>query len=161
LPDLPLRIERVRGMDAVVDYKAEHVRSVDLPLRGFMLHLTLDHGVMRFNPVSFTFPQGRLSGTAKIDARRAVPVSDVDARVREVELAPFFGGAHPLISGALEARAQLHGTGDSVHRAAANANGTVTLVVPHGTVQKAYAELSGINVTPGLFELLGNDKSPT
>jgi uncharacterized protein involved in outer membrane biogenesis len=88
-------------------------------------------------------------------------VNDVDARVTNVQLAQFFGGTHPLIEGLLEARAKLHGPGDSIHKAAANATGTVTLVVPSGAVRKAYAELSGINVTPGLFELLGNDKSDT
>ncbi|HEX2593333.1 MAG TPA: hypothetical protein VHL34_17655, partial [Rhizomicrobium sp.] len=46
-------------------------------------------------------------------------------------------------------------------KAAAAANGTVTAVIPNGTVRKAYAELSGIDITPGLFELLGNDKSDT
>jgi uncharacterized protein involved in outer membrane biogenesis len=161
LPDMPLRVERVRGMDAVVDYRAGSIRSQDFPLRQLVLHLSLDHGVMRFNPITFSFPQGRLSGTATIDARGRTPINDVDARVTNVQLGQFFGGAHPLIDGLLEARAKLHGPGDSIHNAAANATGTVTLVVPSGTVRKAYAELSGINITPGLFELLGNDKSDT
>lgn len=161
LPDMPLRVERVRGTDAIVDYKADTIRSQDLPLRQLKLHLTLDHGVMRFNPISFTFPQGRLSGTAKIDARGKVPVNDVDARIVDIQLAQFFGGAHPLIEGTMEARAKLHGAGDSIHKAAAAATGTLTLVIPHGAVRKSYAELSGIDVTPGLFELLGNDKTDT
>ncbi len=37
----------------------------------------------------------------------------------------------------------------------------MTIVVPNGAVRKSYAELSGINIMPGLFELLGNDKSDT
>jgi uncharacterized protein involved in outer membrane biogenesis len=161
LPDVPLRVDRVRGTDAVVDYKADAVRSQDFPLRQLKLHLTLNHGVMRFNPVSFAFPQGRLSGTAQIDARGKVPISDVDARIVDIQLAQFFGGAHPLIEGTLEARAKLHGPGDSIHKAASAASGTLTVVVPHGTVRKAYAELSGIDVTPGLFELFGKDRSDT
>jgi uncharacterized protein involved in outer membrane biogenesis len=161
LPDMPLRVERVRGTDAVVDYKADTIRSHDFPLRQLKLHLTLDHGVMRFNPVSFTFAQGRLSGTAKVDARGRVPVSDVDARIVDIQLAQFFGGAHPFIEGTVEARARLHGPGDSIHKAASAASGTLTVVVPRGTVRKAYAELSGIDVTPGLFELLGNDRADT
>jgi uncharacterized protein involved in outer membrane biogenesis len=161
LPDLPLRVERVRGTDAVVDYKADAIRSQDFPLRQLRLHFELDHGVMHFNPLSFTFPQGRLSGTAKIDARGKVPVSDIDARIVDVQLAQFFGSAHPLIEGTMEARARLHGQGDSIHKAASTASGTLTIVVPRGTVRKAYAELSGIDVTPGLFELLGKDRSDT
>jgi hypothetical protein len=161
LPDMPLRVERVRAMDAVVDYKAEAIRSQDFPLRQLVLHLTLDHGVMRLNPLTFTFPNGKLAGKVKVDARGAVPINDVDARITDVQLAQFFGGAHPLIEGTMEARAVLHAPGDSIHKAAAAANGTFTVVVPKGAVRKSYAELSGIDVTPGLFELLGNDKSDT
>ena len=65
------RVERVRGMDAVVDYKAETIRSQDFPLRQLLLHLTLDHGVMELYPIAFTFPQGKLAGKVKIDAQRA------------------------------------------------------------------------------------------
>lgn len=161
LPDMPLRVERVRGMDGVIDYKADTIRSQDFPLRQLLLHLTLDHGVMAFNPIAFTFPQGKLSGKATIDARGPVPINDVDARITDIQLAQFFGGPNPLVTGTMEARAKLHAAGDSIHKAAAAANGTFTMVIPHGTVRKAYADLTGIRVTPGLFELLGNDKTDT
>ncbi len=49
LPDTPLRVERVRGMDAVVDYRADTIRSQDFPLRQLLLHLSLDHGVLRLD----------------------------------------------------------------------------------------------------------------
>ncbi|HEX2592519.1 MAG TPA: AsmA family protein, partial [Rhizomicrobium sp.] len=161
LPDMPLRVERVRGMDAIVDYKADTIRSQDFPLRQLLLHLTLDHGVMRMDPLAFTFPQGKLTSHIKIDARKDIPVNDVDARITDIQLAQFFGGKSAVLGGTMEARAKLHAAGDSIHKAAAAANGTVTAVIPNGTVRKAYAELSGIDITPGLFELLGNDKSDT
>jgi uncharacterized protein involved in outer membrane biogenesis len=61
----------------------------------------------------------------------------------------------------LSARAKLHAMGNSVRKAAANASGGVTFVVPRGAMRKAFAELTGIDVLNGLGLLLTNDKSST
>jgi hypothetical protein len=50
------------------------------------------------------------------------------------------------VEGTLEARAKLHGTGASIHKAASDASGTFTAVVPHGTVRQKFAELLGIDI---------------
>ena len=54
-------------------------------------------------------------------------------------------------------RAQLEGSGASVHDFAANSRGTISLVVPQGQMRAAFAELLGINVTAGLGKLLSGD----
>ncbi len=58
----------------------------------------------------------------------------------------------------MQARAKLHGSGDSIHRAASTANGNITIVVPHGEVRAAFAELTGINIARGLGLLLTKDR---
>ena len=163
LPDAALNIGRVRKMDAIVHYSADSVTApANLPLRQVKLTLILDHGVLRFDPVSFVLPQGELSGTIRIDARGPVPRSDIDLRVLHVHLENFFKRpAQAALEGALEARAVLHGVGDSVHKAASTADGTVTIVVPRGEIRQAFAELMGIDVAKGLGLLFSNDKRET
>jgi len=51
-----------------------------------------------------------------------------------------------------------HGGGDSVHDFAASADGTVTFVLPHGEINAAFAELTGIDVAKGLGLLLKGGK---
>ena len=70
-------------------------------------------------------------------------------------------GSPPPLEGLLSARAKLHARGNSVRKAAANATGAVTFVVPSGAMRKAFAELTGIDVLNGLGLLLTNDKSST
>jgi uncharacterized protein involved in outer membrane biogenesis len=158
LPDLPLQVDRVRQMDADVVYHADKVVSQTFPLRGLALTLKLDHGVLKLDPVSMSLSQGRLAGTLQIDARKEVPAVDVDLRFHNVNLQQFVPTAsgEPPIEGTLEARANLHGTGRSVHKVAATANGTVTAVVPKGAVRKQFVELLGIDVDRALF-LSGSD----
>jgi uncharacterized protein involved in outer membrane biogenesis len=164
LPDAPLDVERVRGMDADVTYKALTMRaSPNLPLRRVSLGVKLDHGLLTLSPIDFDFPQGRLTGSAVINARNAVQTDAVDMRVTGVQLQEFLSkgsGSAPL-EGVLDARAKLTGTGDSVHKAAASSDGEVTLVIPRGVIRQAFAELLGIDASKGLFMLLSKNDHQT
>lgn len=146
LPDTPLEVNRVRQMDARVSFHADRVISTDFPLRQLNLKLALDHGVLKLDPVSFTLAFGKLAGGVTIDARKDVPAIDLDARLQDVKLQQFVASNPPIVEGTLEARAKLHGTGASIHKAASDANGTFTAVVPHGTVRQKFAELLGIDI---------------
>jgi hypothetical protein len=161
LPDTPLDVDRVRQMNADVQYDAASVKSEDFPLRDFHMHLLLDNGVMTLNPLTFDFLRGKLAGSVKIDARKDTPVSDVDARLTNIRLEQFVKGSPPPVEGLLEARAKLHAVGNSIHKAASNANGAVTLVVLSGKMRKSFAEFTGIDVLNGVGLLLANDKSDT
>ena len=62
------------------------------------------------------------------------------------------------MAGSFVGRIKLKGAGDSVHRAAANADGEVLAVVPNGEIREAFAELLGINVAKGLGLLFSKDQ---
>ena len=164
LPDATLQTDRIRSMDARVTYTAAQVKAAGgLPLRTVSLVADLDHGLLTLNPISLSFPTGKLSGTPSLDARPKVPVTKVDLRISNLQLDQFVppvSGSRP-ISGGLLARARLTGVGDSVHKAAASSDGAVTVVIPHGQMRQAFAELMGIDATKGLFLLLGKDQQPT
>jgi uncharacterized protein involved in outer membrane biogenesis len=163
LPDAKLDLTRVRSMDAQVKYRADSVTApAHLPLRKVRIDLTLDHGVMTLDPLAFTMPRGEVAGRVRIDARRDVPHSDIDMKMLNMRVEDFFkASANAPLEGTLEARAVLHGDGDTVHRVASTANGTFTVVVPRGRMRKEFAELLGINVTKALGLYLTGDKSDT
>jgi hypothetical protein len=58
-------------------------------------------------------------------------------------------------------RAILHGRGKSLHEVGATAEGTLSVVVPHGDIRKAFAELMGINAANGLGLLLTGNQDKT
>jgi uncharacterized protein involved in outer membrane biogenesis len=164
LPDAPLDVERVRGMDADVTYHAATVQAApNMPLRKVSLGVKLDHGKLNLNPIDLSFPQGRLSGTAAIDASGATQTDSVDLRISNIAMQQFLpkSAGPPPIEGVLDARAQVHGIGDSVHKAAATADGRVVAVIPGGVIRQAFAELLGIDATKGLFMLLSKDQHQT
>lgn len=155
LPDAQLDIRRVRNMDARVSYRAAHVRSERFPLRGASLEVRLDNGLLTLNPMTLDLRQGRITGSAAINAREAVPQASVDLRLANARLESILAtGDNPPLTGTLTGRIRLSGSGGSVRDAAAHANGDITFVTPNGEVREAFAELTGINVTRGLGLLL-------
>lgn len=163
LPDAPLDVERVRQMDADLGYTAKAIVSRDFPLHSIAMHVHLDRGVLRIESMKAALAQGTVAGHVKLDASRSVPVTSVDLKLSDLRLEQLIhpaGDSRP-IEGAVDARAILSGAGNSVHKAAANANGTLTFVVPHGQMRKALAELLGINLLNGGIALLMGDRSQT
>ena len=164
LPDASLYRDRLRAMDADLKYRAQSVETGQWPLKRFALDLTLDDGLLTMDPIDFEFPQGKLAGSIRIDGRKSVVATDLDMRLTNLALQQFLpakNGAPPAIEGTMQARAQLHGTGDTIHKAASTASGRVVLVVPRGKIRQSFAELMGINVANGLYLLLSKDNRET
>ena len=159
LPETPIHTERLRQTNAEVDYSAAAIRSRDFPLTSLDTHVSLQGGVLNLNPLAFGFTQGKLSGSLKIDARKSVPVTSIDARLTDLKAENFIKGTDKPIQGTLEARAVLTGTGNSPHAAASTANGTVTAVVPTGGMRHSLAQWTGVNALTALSLNLSGDNS--
>jgi uncharacterized protein involved in outer membrane biogenesis len=164
LPDATLNVEKIRAMDADVRYRAATINAPGWPVKAATTHIKLDNGLLTANPLNVSLPQGSLNGQVSLNARQATPVTSLDMRLSNARLEQFIpvrGETGPALEGGLVARAKLTGAGNSVHRAAANADGEVTVVVPSGEVRQAFAELLGINVTKGLGLLLNKNEKQT
>jgi AsmA family protein len=163
LPDADLQVARVRGMDADMTYDAASVTTPKLPLKKVHFHLVLDDAKITISPLGFTLPEGQFFGSVSLNARPAVPVTDIDMQLQNLDLTQFkpqSSSSSPL-AGRLVGRIRLHGTGSSVHKAAADASGDMTFVVPQGQMRAAFAELTGINVTTALGLLLAKKDENT
>ena len=163
LPDARLDVTRLRTTDARLTYRATSVDAGRLPIRALSLKAVLDHAVLTVDPLAMSLPQGRFTGVIRLDARRSPPSEAVDLRLTDARLEnlmPGKGGFPPL-EGGLFARAKLSGVGDSLRAAAAGASGSVAVVIPHGEMRKAFAELLGINAANGLLLLFSKSQSET
>ena len=163
-PDATLNFDRIRALDADVTFKAAAITGAPIHLRAGSARVKLAAGVLRAEPVVLDLPQGRITGFVQLDARNRDAITDLDLRLtnaRLENLAPVkFQGAVPF-SGSLAGRARLHGTGDSVHDALADADGEVMFVAPSGEVRRSLAELAGVDLIKGLGLLFAKDQATT
>lgn len=162
-PDAPLRTERLRTMDGRLDFRADQVKRNELAVTAVSLGAALEAGNLTVDPIAFTFAQGELNGTARIDANRDTPYSTVDLRLAGYPLEAVIPARNgqPTVTGRALGRARLEGPGASIADFAAASRGTLTVVVPQGEMREAFAELLGINVGRGLRLLLSEDTRTT
>lgn len=152
-PDSTLDTRRIRQIDADVTYKAISIRDAPVNLKAGSTHVRLNDGLLRADPLTLDLPQGRISGYIQLNARKATPVSDLDLRLTNARidtLIPFKVQGSTPFAGPLVGRAKLSGSGDSVHKAFANASGQVSIVAPGGEIRQSIAELMGVDVIKGL-----------
>ncbi len=163
LPDADLQVQRVRGMDADVQFDAASVTTSKMPMNKVRFHLTLNNGKIALDPLDFALPQGEFSGTVAIDAQGATPQTSIDMKLSNVDLAQFkpMSAKESPLEGQLLGRIKMHGSGSSVHKTAADAKGDITFVIPKGEMREALAELTGIDVSRGLGLMLTKNEQQT
>ena len=61
-PEARLQVNRVRAMDADVNFRAHRIVAGSLPIEKVGFHLKLDEGVLSLDPLAFELPQGKLEG---------------------------------------------------------------------------------------------------
>jgi uncharacterized protein involved in outer membrane biogenesis len=163
-PDATLNFDRIRAIDADVTYKAATIADAPINLRSGSTRVKLKDGILRAEPLDLDLPQGHVQGFIQLDGRKNDAATDLDLRLvnaRLENLLPVkFQGAAPIV-GAVAGRARLHGTGDSVHDAMADADGEVMLVAPSGEIRRSLAELAGVDVIKGLGLLFAKDQTTT
>jgi uncharacterized protein involved in outer membrane biogenesis len=163
-PDAHLAVNRVRAMDADVQFRATSIEAGKVPFSMVNIHVKLKDGVLALNPLQFEMPEGRLSGAISIDARNDVPAVRMDVRATDIKLDQLKGsgpaGMAP-VGGVLQARAVIDGKGDSVHDLMSDADGSLVAVIPHGDIRSAFAELTGIDLAGvGLFLTKNEARAP-
>jgi len=152
-PTARLQVDRVRAVDAEVDFRASSIEAGTVPFTQVSLHVKLDDSVLTLEPLRFDMAQGRIAGEVHIDARSQPPKVRADFRAEDIQLAQFKGkgaNAAPPVDGLLDARAVIEGTGDSVQKVMSDASGTLSVIVPQGDVRSAFAELTGVDVAEGI-----------
>jgi hypothetical protein len=104
---------------------------------------------------------GSLSGEARLDASRTLPRGSLDLVLAgaQVEQIKTDFAAMGGLSGLLSVRAQLSGSGSSPHDMAATAEGTVTAVLPHGTVRAALPEAASLELAGALGLMTKSQKT--
>jgi uncharacterized protein involved in outer membrane biogenesis len=149
IPDTPLRLTGLRDTDAKVTV---HARTLELgreTLQSATAAIATDHGKVSIEDLRASLAQGTVTGSARLDATGEIPRGALDLSVADVHLEKLESGAgnDAPFAGALSGRAQLDAQGGSWHELAAAANGTLTLVIPHGAMRASLANAAGLDLS--------------
>lgn len=163
-PTAKLQAERLRAIDADVQFHADALDAGTVPFTQVNLHAQLEGGELRLAPLRFGMAQGQLAANVRLDANVSPPTVHAELRASDVQLSQFKGkqSAAPPVDGIVDARAVVDGRGDSVHEVMSSASGRFTAVIPSGDIRSALPELTGVDVAKGVGLLLKGpgDRAP-
>ncbi|MGB9332597.1 MAG: AsmA family protein [Steroidobacteraceae bacterium] len=149
IPDTALRLSGLRRTDWRLKLRAQALTLGPATLRSVTALLAVDHGVLSVERFGAALADGTVSGSARLDAARDIPRGTLNLSVADLPLEQLHGKSSEQapLTGLLSGRLELSGEGNSPHELAATANGTVTAVIPRGTMRSSIAELIGLSLT--------------
>lgn len=151
VPDTPFHLNGMRRADAAIRFRARALALGSEQLRSVSAGVAINRGVLAITGFSASLAQATLSGSARLDASRQLPRGELKLSVAGLPLEHFKGrSGDPPFTGVLSGRVQLSGEGKSFHALAATADGTMTAVVPHGSVRASIADVASLDLIGAL-----------
>ncbi|HEU4351307.1 MAG TPA: AsmA family protein [Burkholderiales bacterium] len=149
LPDMPFSPERWESVDADVKIDAGTIkRPEQLPIERFATRVVMRDRVLTLDPLSFGIADGRLAGTVRLDGNHEPMRGEVKMRVQNLQLAKMFPRIEQTKSsvGDVEGLIELSGSGNSVGKLLASANGKVGAYMDHGKISQLLMELVALDL---------------
>jgi AsmA family protein len=162
LPELEIRLDGIRRTNAEITFHAQELDAGRLSFRTVAGKMSIDHGLVEVPRLSANLPDGKVTAHITFDGKPDIPTAKVELDVTNFRIGQLAkkDPAQPPLDGPLQAHLNLTGRGKSIHALAAGANGTITGLLPQGTMRASLAELTGINLR-GLGLMLTKNKEDT
>jgi uncharacterized protein involved in outer membrane biogenesis len=162
LPELEIRVDGIRRTNAAITFHAQELDAGRLSFHTVAGKMSIDHGLVEVPQLSGSLPDGKVTARITFDGKPAVPAATVELNLTNVRIGQLAkkDPAQPPFDGPLQAHLKLTGHGRSIHALAADASGTITGLLPQGTMRASLAELTGLNLR-GLGLLLTKNKDDT
>jgi uncharacterized protein involved in outer membrane biogenesis len=161
LPDKPFELDRLRIVDADINFRGTNVTWTDAPIDKLSTHLLLKDGVVRFEPLDFGIAGGHVLAKLSLDANGQIAHSQADIEVRNVELKRIFPQlASPTgTSGRFGGRAGFKTQGNSVAAMLASANGEGAMIMRGGEASTLRLVMTNLDLARAAALLLQGDQT--
>lgn len=138
--------ERLRAMDVDVSYRAAHVEPAAQPIDSLSLHLTIEKGMLRANPLRLAIAGGTADVDLRIDASqdRVASATKIDARAIDVGRLLKRWGLDG--TGRIDARGDFNARGDTLETMISQGVGHLLLTMSPGHLSRKVVDLAGVDL---------------
>ena len=159
-PDQRFSLERLRAMDADVRLRAKRILAPNLPIDDLNAKLSLNDGVLRFDPAVFGVADGRMEIYSTFDGSKRPSKVRIDSRLKQLNLKRFLADSSfaQKTIGPIGGRINISGTGESFRELMATASGNTFFVMSGGEISELLVRLAGLDVARTLGVLVRGDK---
>jgi uncharacterized protein involved in outer membrane biogenesis len=168
LPAKKINPDLWRKVDLDIDYNADRIESVFLPIDRIKVHVASKGGWLRIDPLVTGLADGRVVGFVSLDATRAPLAVELDIRINALQLQDMLAKLKVEGEGLgeINGRVRLQGRGTSVDQLAGTADGQVVLSMAGGAIDALIVEAIGLDIAESIVVLLDSlgateeDKTP-
>jgi uncharacterized protein involved in outer membrane biogenesis len=160
LPSEPFNLEKLKAANADVHFRGKKVVTEKMPLTQMNAHLLVSDGVLKLAPVDFGVAGGNLVAQIELDGRQPRIATHAEIIAKGLHLDQLFPGSKlaGANTGVMGGRAKLDGSGNSIARMLASANGEAALIMDGGSVGELTLRLANLDIANSVVLLLGGDK---
>lgn len=161
IPDVPLKLERLRATDLDVTLKAVKIVAPNLPFKGMEVRFDLKNGLLKLDPLNVVLADGTVDGAIEVDANKDVPPMKLNLNLRKLSLGQFFANTRfaKTSEGFFGGKVNLDGVGASLADVLATSNGELILIMSGGKISQLLIEASDLDIAQAIPLFLGKDKS--
>jgi AsmA family protein len=159
LPDRPLNLPKLRGLDAHLTYRAERIQGRAMPFDDLTLRMDLVEGTVALRPLSFGVGAGRIAADVLLTpGERDAVQAKAEARFERLDLARLMRATGTYKgAGALSGTARVEGTGRSIADILGHGDGALLLSMAGGDLSKLLVDLTGLRLGNALLGSLGGE----
>ena len=146
-PEWEIRTDGIRHGDVQLNFHAHELEVGRVTFHAVAATMSVAQGTATIPTLTATIPDGKISAHVKFDAKPEIPRATLEATFSNVRLGQLSKTpSQPPMDGLLQGDLNLTGQGHSIHELVANAEGTVTTTLPHGTLRASLTELIGFDL---------------
>jgi uncharacterized protein involved in outer membrane biogenesis len=161
LPEKPFDMAKLREYDAEVRFRGTSVKWGDVPMDNLVAHLTLQDGVLHFDPLDFGIADGHIVSNVVMDVNRRPARAHGQVEARNVELKRIFPRlASPQGSaGRIGGRARFRTEGNSIAQLSAAIDGEAAVSMRGGEASTLALVLTNLDLARAAALLLKGDET--
>jgi uncharacterized protein involved in outer membrane biogenesis len=163
IPDRTLNLDILRLANGKGRLRAKNIIRKELPISEFDGRVSLENGVLRFEPVKFVIADGTVNLWVSAYGKNKPPQVDVEIHVLNLALSKFFKTIEKVkkTGGLINGKLKLEGKGNTVKTILSSATGQAYLMLVNGKISAFIVEVLGLDIVEALgFYLLGDKQIP-
>ncbi|MGD7033582.1 AsmA family protein [Methylotuvimicrobium buryatense] len=163
IPDHHFNLKQLRAANGKARLRATNIINKDVPLTNFDGKLSLNNGVLKFEPVTFGIDEGRVD--LWMSAYGSVDPAEVDIQIQVIDLSlsKLIRKVNDIEKtlGNINGKLKIKGSGNSLKDILSSSNGEAYLVQVDGKISALIVELIGLDIFQALgFYILGDIQIP-
>lgn len=163
IPDHHFDLKQLRAANGKARLRATNFINKEIPLTNFDGQLSINNGVLKFEPVTFGIDDGRVNLWMTAYGSQNPPDVDIQINVIDLPLSKLIRKVEDIQKtlGKINGKLKIKGAGNSLKEILSNSNGEAYLVQVDGKISALIVELIGLDIFHALgYYIMGDTQIP-